>query len=371
MMWLGGALAAGAVTVATYLLPGTGLDKAFAQDIAYFRIGAGAPGSTLYDLAGQIASAISNPPGSRQCDNDGPCGVEGVIGLAQTATDPVSALQSVDGGLVESAIVSADIADAAVQGTGPFKKSGPMTELRAIANVGQLVLHVLVAKEARFADLSALNGKRIAIGVKDSDNAVTARALLRAAGINEKKTKLMTGDPEAAALDLLGDKVDALVLVAQLPNADVASLMRTGNYKLLSAKPCRRQQERLCRHRLDQAQAIFRNRRRRDLVGAGRLGGALLALGRARRRPCQGGPARRQERRQDPPEPRSNDRSDPPRRRSRPCRTRQGRRKSKRRRLSRSRTRRTSFAPSRSGSRTRHRLPCCPAAGGRSSRRNA
>lgn len=236
MMWFGGALAAGMVAVAAYLLPGSGLDKAFAQDVAYFRIGAGAPGSTLYDLAGQIASAISNPPGSRQCDNDGPCGVEGVIGLAQTATDPASALQSVDDGLVESVIVSADIADAAVQGTGPFKKSGPMTELRSIGNVGQLVLHVLVAKEARFADLSALNGKRIAIGVKDSDNAVTARALLRAAGIGEKKTKLVTGDPEAAALDLLGDKVDALVLVAQLPNADVASLMRTGNYKLLSAK---------------------------------------------------------------------------------------------------------------------------------------
>ncbi len=55
---------------------------------------------------------------------------------------------------MESAIVSADIADAAVEGTGPFKKSGAMTELRAIANVGQLVLHVLVAREARFEDLS-------------------------------------------------------------------------------------------------------------------------------------------------------------------------------------------------------------------------
>jgi TRAP transporter TAXI family solute receptor len=236
MTWFGGALAAGAVTVAAYLLPGTGLDKAFAQDIAYFRIGAGAPGSTLYDLAGQIASAISNPPGSRQCDNDGPCGVEGLIGLAQTATDPVSALQSVDGGVVESAIVSADIADAALQGTGPFKKSGPMEDLRAIANVGQLVLHVLVAKEARFENLAALSGQRIAIGVKDSDNAVTARFMLRAAGLNEKKTKLVTGDPEMAAQDVLNDKVDALVVVAQLPNADVAALMQTGNYKLLGAQ---------------------------------------------------------------------------------------------------------------------------------------
>jgi hypothetical protein len=61
-IWLGGAMAAGVVAFATYLLPGSGLDKALAQDIAYFRIGAGAPGSTLYDLAGQIASAISNRP---------------------------------------------------------------------------------------------------------------------------------------------------------------------------------------------------------------------------------------------------------------------------------------------------------------------
>lgn len=230
-------MAVGAVAIAAYLLPVGSLDRAMAQDIAYFRIGAGAPGSTLYDLAGQIASAISNPPGSRQCDNDGPCGVEGLIGLAQTTSDPVSGLQSVDGGLMESAIVSADIADAAVQGAGPFKKSGPMTELRSIGNVGQLVLHVLVAKQARFSDLADLNGKRIGIGVKDSDNAVTARFLLRAAGINEKKTKLVIGDPETAAVDLLGDQLDALALVALVPNEDVAALMRTGNYKLLSAKP--------------------------------------------------------------------------------------------------------------------------------------
>jgi hypothetical protein len=235
MIWLSGALAASVMALAVYFLPGSAIDQVFAQEIAYFRIGAGAPGSTLYNLAGQVAGAISNPPGSRQCDNDGPCGVEGVIGLAQTTADPVDSLQSVEDGMMESAIVSADIADAALQGTGPFKKSGPMEDLRAIANVGQLVLHVLVAKEARFENLAALSGQRIAIGVKDSDNAVTARFLLRAAGIGDKK-KLVTGDPQAAAQDVLNDKVDALVLVAQLPNADVAALMHTGNYKLLGAQ---------------------------------------------------------------------------------------------------------------------------------------
>ena len=237
MIWLSGAFAASVMALAVYFLPGSAIDQVFAQEIAYFRIGAGAPGSTLYNLAGQVAGAISNPPGSRQCDYDGPCGVEGVIGLAQTTADPVDGLQAVEDGMMESAIVSADIADAALQGTGPFKKSGPMEDLRAIANVGQLVLHVLVAKEARFENLAALSGQRIAIGVKDSDNAVTARFLLRAAGINDKKTKLLTGDPETAAQDVLNDKADALVLVAQLPNADVSALMHTGNYKLLGVQP--------------------------------------------------------------------------------------------------------------------------------------
>jgi len=199
MIWLGGAVAASVLSLAVYLLSGSAIDSVFAQDIAYFRIGAGAPGSTLYDLAGQVAGAISNPPGSRQCDNDGPCGVEGLIGLAQTTADPVEGLQSVEGGTMESAIVSADIADAALQGTGPFKTSGAMANLRAIANVGQLVLHVLVAKEARFQDLKALSGQRIAIGVKDSDNAITARFLLRAAGINPAERLL--GPLLSAALD--------------------------------------------------------------------------------------------------------------------------------------------------------------------------
>ncbi|MGH6892903.1 MAG: TAXI family TRAP transporter solute-binding subunit [Dongiaceae bacterium] len=236
MIWLGGALAAGILALAIYLTPGSAIEQVFAEEVVYFRIGAGAPGSTLYDLAGQVAGAISNPPGSRQCEVDGPCGVEGLVALAQTTVDPVESLQSLEVGALESAIVSADTADAASHGTGAFKKSGPMEDLRAIANVGQLVLHVLVPKEARFQDLAALSGKRIAVGIRDSDNAVTARFLLRSAGINERKTKLVTGDPEAAAQDMLADKVDALALVARLPSADVAALMHTGNYRLLGAQ---------------------------------------------------------------------------------------------------------------------------------------
>jgi TRAP transporter TAXI family solute receptor len=235
MIQLSSTFTAGALALAVSLSPGAA-GTAFAQDVAYFRIGAGAPGSTLYDLAGQIASAISNPPGSRQCEYDGPCGVEGLVGLAQTTMDPVESLKSVEAGMMESAIVSADTVGDAVAGTGPFKETKAISELRAIANVGQLVLHVLVAKESQFKDLAALKGKRIAIGVQDSDNAVTARFLLRAAGLTDKKTKLLTGDPDHAAQDLMNNQIDALAVVALLPSEDVAALMRTGNYRLLGVQ---------------------------------------------------------------------------------------------------------------------------------------
>ena len=67
-----------------------------------------------------------------------------------------------------------------------------------------------------------------------ADNAVTARFLLRAAGINEKKTKLVTGD-SIAEYDLLAGDVDALAIVTQSPNADVANLMSTDNYRFVPA----------------------------------------------------------------------------------------------------------------------------------------
>ena len=70
---------------------------------------------------------------------------------------------------------------------------------------------------AKFADLKALSGQRIAIGIKDSDNAVTARFLLRAAGISDKKTKLVTGDARLSILILVLFFVGGMLLLSRVP----------------------------------------------------------------------------------------------------------------------------------------------------------
>ena len=48
---------------------------AAAQRMKFFRIASGAAGGTYFPMAGMIANAVSNPPGSRPCDKGGSCGV--------------------------------------------------------------------------------------------------------------------------------------------------------------------------------------------------------------------------------------------------------------------------------------------------------
>ena len=105
---LGGAMAAGGMALAVYLSGGSAIESVAAQDVVYFRIGGGAPGSTAYGMAGQLAGTVSNPPGSRQCDGEGACGVEGLLGLAQTTLNPVDSLESLRRGSLEAAIISGD-----------------------------------------------------------------------------------------------------------------------------------------------------------------------------------------------------------------------------------------------------------------------
>ena len=56
--------------------------NAIAQEMSFFRIGTGGTAGTYYPIGGLIANAISNPPGSRPCDDGGSCGVPGLVATA-------------------------------------------------------------------------------------------------------------------------------------------------------------------------------------------------------------------------------------------------------------------------------------------------
>ncbi len=64
--------------------------QAMAQDGAVIRIGTGSTSGTYFPVGGLIANAISNPPGSLDCDLGGSCGVPGLMAGAVTTEGSVA-----------------------------------------------------------------------------------------------------------------------------------------------------------------------------------------------------------------------------------------------------------------------------------------
>jgi TRAP transporter TAXI family solute receptor len=212
---------------------GRGIAKAAAQDVSYFRIGGGAVGSRLYQLAGMVAAAITNPPGAADCDKNGPCGVPGMVGLAQTTSGSVENLLTLRDASIESAIVQADLAAAAVGGIDAFKASGPFAELRALARIGATSVQIVVPAASPIQSPADLKGKIVALGPKSGDSAASGVSLLAAFGITAKKAQFVYGDFLAAYADLAAGKIHAVILVDGFPNADLAALAQSTEIRLL------------------------------------------------------------------------------------------------------------------------------------------
>ena len=235
LLGLGAAAFGGAGFAGHRLLPThfSGVGSATAQDINYFRIGGGGLGSRLYELAGAIAGAVTNPPGAGECDDKGPCGVPGLVGLAQTTTGSVENLQSLHDGQIESAVAQADIAALAMAGKAPFKEGTADAELLAMARIGAAQVQILVAGGSKAESIADLKGKKIGFGPKLRDAAVTGPMVLAAYGITSKRAKFKFDEMQPTIAALVNGEIDALVMVDGTPNADIAALRYSADARLL------------------------------------------------------------------------------------------------------------------------------------------
>src|SRR5215469_16307306 len=78
--------------------------RAAVDDIRFFRIGTAATTGTYFQIGGMLANAISKPPGSRDCDRGGSCGVPGLVAVAQATQGSLENVQAVGSGRLESAL---------------------------------------------------------------------------------------------------------------------------------------------------------------------------------------------------------------------------------------------------------------------------
>jgi uncharacterized protein len=208
------------------LLAATLVGGAIAQadEPRFFRIGTAGTTGTYFQIGGILASAISSPPGSPNCQRGGNCGVPGLIAVAQATQGSVENVNLIGRNQLESALSQADIASWAYHGTGIYKGKPAITNLRAIAALFPESVHIVVLQDSPIKTLRDLKGKRVGLGEKESGTLADARIVLEAAGLSEREVKADYSRLSEAAAGIRDKTLDAFFLFGGYPIPAIAEL---------------------------------------------------------------------------------------------------------------------------------------------------
>lgn len=206
-----------------------------AQTPSFFRIVSGSAGGNYFPMAGLLANAISNPPGSRPCDKGGSCGVPGLIAIAQSANGSVANVNAIQSGAAESGLAQSDVAFWAYTGTGVFEGKSPLKKLRAIATLYPEHIHVVLPKGSTIKTFEDMRSKRIGVGLPASGAQVGALLILNAAGLQKNKDFTAEELNTSQSAERLADgQLDAFLTVTGAPSSGIAQLASTAGMGLMS-----------------------------------------------------------------------------------------------------------------------------------------
>ena len=223
------------------------------EELRFFRIGTAATSGTYFQIGGVLASAISKPPGARDCERGGSCGVPGLVAVAQASQGSLQNVVAVGTGQLESALVQSDMAywaysgtsvapkrcghgkaaTAASAGAALLKSEGPVKSLRAIAGLYPEDVHVVVRADSPIQSLRDLKGRPVALGEPESGTLADARLILEAAGLNECEVDGTYLRLSEAADALVQGRIDAFFLTAGYPVPAIADVAMTTPIRLL------------------------------------------------------------------------------------------------------------------------------------------
>lgn len=153
-----------------------------AQEMTFFRIGTGSAGGTYFPIGGLIANAISNPPGSRPCDEGGSCGVPGLVAVAQSTNASAHNVTAIQAGQMEAGLTGAATLYFAYHGESKFEGNSK-EKLRVIANLFPEDLHLVLPKGGKLNSLKDLEGKRVGIAQAGSGTQIAVELILAEQGI--------------------------------------------------------------------------------------------------------------------------------------------------------------------------------------------
>lgn len=206
-----------------------------AQVPSFFRIVSGSAGGNYFPMAGLLANAISNPPGSRPCDKGGSCGVPGLIAIAQSANGSVANVNAIQSGTAESGLVQSDVAYWAYSGTGVFDGRPALDKIRAIATLYPEHIHVVLPMDTGISKFEDMRSKRIGVGLPASGAQVGALLILNAAGLHKNQDFTAEELNTSQSAERLADgQLDAFLTVTGAPSSGISQLASTAGMKLMS-----------------------------------------------------------------------------------------------------------------------------------------
>lgn len=204
-----------------------------AQDIKFFTIGTGGTAYTYYPVGGVIANAISKPPGSRECDAGGSCGVEGLIASAVSSRGSVDNVNAIISGLRNSGFAQSDVAYWAYTGTGTMEGKEPAEDLRTIAALFEEHIHLVALADSGINSVADLKGKRVSLDEPGSGTYVDANLILEANGLALEDVTAEALKGNAASEALRNGKIDAFFVVAGYPTGSLVELASAAEIKLV------------------------------------------------------------------------------------------------------------------------------------------
>ncbi|HEV2549730.1 MAG TPA: TAXI family TRAP transporter solute-binding subunit [Stellaceae bacterium] len=224
------------------------------EALQFFRIGTAAITGTYFQIGGVLASAISKPPGSRDCSRGGSCGVNGLVAVAQATQGSIQNVLAIASGQLEAGLVQSDVTYWAYSGAiPPAKRCGngkgeaanrnigmallaghaPLKDLRAIAALYPEDVHVVVRAEGAVRAFRDLKGKRVALGEPESGTLADARLVLEAAGLSECDVKAEYLRLSEAAEALVQGRIDAFFMVGGYPVPAISDVANSTPIRLL------------------------------------------------------------------------------------------------------------------------------------------
>ena len=199
----------------------------------FFRIGTGSAGGTYFPIGGVIANAISNPPGSRPCEEGGNCGVPGLVAIAQSTNASAHNVNAIQAEQMEAGLTGAATLHFAYHGVGKYEGNAK-PDLRVIANLFPEDLHLVLPKGATLDGLKDLVGKRVGIAQAGSGTQIAVELIIADHGVNRDNIDEAELNNSQSAERLADGQLDAYFYAAGTPVAAILQLDNTKGMDLYS-----------------------------------------------------------------------------------------------------------------------------------------